>query len=70
MRSEDYFLAPRLKLTIITPEKTVIAAKTFCHVSVSMPMEILMTMAMMGCTYEYILTSVGRMSFWLTGIKK
>ena len=39
-----------LKLTTITPAKTMMAANTFCHVSTSIPIAMLMTIAIMGWT--------------------
>ena len=39
-----------LKLTIITPPNTMTVASTFCHVSTSIPMMMLMTMAIIGWT--------------------
>ena len=40
----------RLKLTRITPAKTVAAASIFCQLRVSIPMAMLMAVAMIGCT--------------------
>ena len=36
--------------TMITPPKTMMAARTFCHVRVSIPIQMLMAMAMIGWT--------------------
>ena len=47
----DFFIydAFLLRLTTKTPAKTMKAARTFCHVSMSMPMIILITVAIIGC---------------------
>ena len=50
--------------------KTVAAATTFCHVSVSIPTHIPSAVAMIGCIYEYMLTNVGRILFCPNGIRK
>ncbi len=42
--------ADRLRLTMITPEKTRTEARTFCQVRVSMPIMMLITVAMIGWT--------------------
>jgi len=39
-----------LKLTIITPPNTMTVANTFCHVSTSIPMMMLTTIAIIGWT--------------------
>jgi hypothetical protein len=48
---------------MITPPKTVMAARTFCQVRVSIPTQMLITMAIIGWTYEYMLMRVGRIFF-------
>ena len=44
------YFAARLRLTMIRPAKTRVVARDFCHVRVSMPMAMLIAMAMIGCT--------------------
>ena len=52
-----------LRLTMTTPAKTSTAESIFCQLRLSIPMHILMAVAMMGCTYAYMLTRVGRSCF-------
>ena len=46
------------------------AVEMFENNTVQPNVGMLMTTAMMGCTYEYMLTSVGRMRFCPTGMRK
>ena len=57
-------------MTMITPPKTVTAAMTFCQVRVSIPTQMLITMAIIGWTYEYMLIRVGRIFFCAIGMRK
>ena len=63
-------MALLLEFTITTPANTVTAARTLVALKVSIPTYMLIAMAIIGCTYEYMLTRVGRMCFWPKGIRK
>lgn len=45
----DYFAAEGLRLTTNTPKNTRPAARSFCHVNISIPMIMLITVAIIGC---------------------